>query len=467
MGRKMVILVALMAGLVLVGVGFFWFFHRAPQEFSLTPPQVPIVESPGFTRTEVGTGWGVGTPAQAAELAVTMALDGKKEKSPDFAILFANSGCDLAAILSETRKLLGERTKIYGGTSDYRGLMTNKGYIKTSEESASASPVNGLTIMTVSSPEIKFGVGSASFPGFPSVQEATKAALLQAMASAGKSRAEKPRIILITPTSGAEDNVLRGIEELLGQNVVVLGGTSGGPKFEVCGEREVYEKGLSLAVIYTDLPIGWVFEGGFEVTGLPSGVITKLQDRDIIEIDHRPALEVYDEWLDGKIAKFVNETDNYNKVNDLLVLHPFYRKFTSKSGETFRLFSHPWPQDKTLKGQVIMTSSNLKEGERIYLSQGTWETLLNRVGNLPVQARSQAGDRPGARPIISLGYICAGVMGIIPEGEREKMAYLINYANHNAPFIVPFTWGEQGHLPGIANKHGNLLTSFMVIMEKD
>ena len=43
------------------------------------------------------------------------------------------------------------------------------------------------------------------------------------------------------------------------------------------------------------------------------------------------------------------------------------------------------------------------------------------------------------------------------------MSFLINSANGNGPFITSFTWGEQGHFPGIGNKHGNLLTSLLVI----
>jgi hypothetical protein len=45
--------------------------------------------------------------------------------------------------------------------------------------------------------------------------------------------------------------------------------------------------------------------------------------------------------------------------------------------------------------------------------------------------------------------------------------WLINYANHDAPFIAPFSWGEQGQFPGIGYQHGNLLTSFLVIGEKE
>ena len=77
------------------------------------------------------------------------------------------------------------------------------------------------------------------------------------------------------------------------------------------------------------------------------------------------------------------------------------------------------------------------------------------------------GVAPEWRPLLGIGFVCAGVMRAIPEAEREKMPLLIDYANSQAPFIAPFSWGEQGYFPGVGYKHGNLLTSFLVIGEKE
>ncbi len=68
-----------------------------------------------------------------------------------------------------------------------------------------------------------------------------------------------------------------------------------------------------------------------------------------------------------------------------------------------------------------------------------------------------------SKPLFGIGYICAGVLGTITESERDKIPYLLNYSNNDAPYIAPFTWGEQGYFPGVSNKHGNLCTSFFVI----
>ena len=421
--------------------------------------------------TEVGTGWSANeTPDDAAAEAIGMALEGKAKKNPEFAVIFASSASDLQKILSRARELLGNGTKIYGGTSDSRGVMTDKGFVKVSDQGYEYEMMGGkrgLAVMTVSSDDITFGVGYANFSAYASPREGARQAVIQAISSAGKSLDEKPDVVFITPTKPYEDEAIEGIEEVVGKDTVILGGSAGGPVFGVIGDGKVYESGISLAVIYTDLPVGWVFEGGFDVRGEHSGVVTGVDGRDIQEIDHRPALDVYNEWLDGEVDRLYAENKDPRVVKSLLTLHPLYRKYTTPEGQEYYLFSHPWPTDPEQVGKGVSTSTNIREGERVYLSHGTWEILMNRIGNLPEKARIYAGIGATDKVVFSAGYVCAGVLGTIPEEDREKMPILMNYKNGGSPFIATFTWGEQGQMPGIGNKHGNLLTSFLVIGPKE
>jgi len=470
MMRKIIILCVLVAiaGLIL----FFYLTSEKKEWFELTPQKATarVIENTGIAGTEVGTGWSTNeNPTEAVREAVTMALQGKTQKKPHFAVIFASAGSDIAAILSAARQLLGEDTKIFGGTSDSRAVMTDKGFIKVTQRGyqlAERQGRKGLVVMTVSSKDIVFGVGSANLSAFNSPQEMSQAALLSAIRSAGKSENEPPKTVLISPTIGIEEEVLEGIERILGRNIAVLGGTVGGPDGAVFGQDEIYSEGISLAVIYTELPVGWTFEGGFDVTDRHSGIATKVEGQAIMEIDHQPALEVYNEWLGGEIERLYQQVGRADKVRDLLTLHPLYRKYTSPEGEKYFLFSHPWPKDDRMEDKAIMTSTKIKVGEKLYLSHGTWETLINRIGNLPKNASIHGEIDINSRPILGISFICGGVMGVIPESEREKMSFLINYTNNNAPFIANFTWGEQGYFPGIGNKHGNLLASFIVIGPK-
>lgn len=466
--NKVIIIIVFITILISGGIFLLFLSDFGEKELKLVPKEREVSESVDVPGTEVGTGWSnKENPGEAVKEAITMALKDKENKSPDFAIIFASSGSDLKAILSNAKKLLGDKTKIYGGTSDSRAVMTNKGFIKTVREGYEIKQrERALAIMTITSDDIIFGVGSADLSAYPTAQEASISALRMAINSAGKTTEELPKVILVTPTLGQEEEILEGLEKVVGENIPILGGTAGGPRFGVFGEKGVYSQGVSLVALYTDLPIGWNFEGGFDVRGKHSGTVTKVVGQAIVEIDHKPALEVYDEWLGGQIKNLFNEGVDPGVIRDLLILHPIYRKYNSPAGQDYFLFSHPWPKDETLEDKSVMTSTKLSIGERIYLSHGTWETLINRIEKLPQKAKAQGGIGADKRPILGIGYICAGVMGIIPEEEREKMPFLINYSNKDAPFISNFTWGEQGHFPGICNKHGNLLTSFLVIGEK-
>jgi hypothetical protein len=455
---------------IVVGISLFFLSQGYGEELKLVPKKRTVGSGTTITGTTVGTGWSTKeNPQEAVKEAAEMALEGKKDKIPDFAIIFASSGSDMEAILSKAKELFKNKTKIYGGSSDSRAVMTNKGFAKATDRAYEYAKMEGkrsLAIMTVTSKDIIFGVGSANFADYPSVQEGSKAAILNAIKNAGKSPNELPQAILVTPARGLEEEAIEGIERVVGNNTPILGGTPGGPTFAVFGENKVYEKGVSLAVIYTKFSVGSIFEGGFDVKDPSTGIVTKVDGQAIVEIDNKPALDVYDGWLGGEIGKLCKETVRFDLVRGLLTLHPLYRKYTSSDGKVYSLFSHPWPKDKTLVERSVSTSTKIKVGERIYLSHGTWETLMNRVGNLPKNAKIHGKIDANAKPIFGVGYICAGVMGTMPETERGKMPLMINYTNNDAPFIAPFTWGEQGHFPGIGNKHGNLLTSFLVISDK-
>jgi len=438
------------------------------EPFALAPRGGPPASAQALSHssTTVGTGWSSSDdPRRALGEAAAMALQGKAG-APDFVILFASAGSDAKAIHAAARETFGARTQIFGGTSDSRAVVTDKGLVNVTNrgyELATGEGARGLALMTITSPEIAFGASAVDPTAYSSVREAASVAVLRAVHRAGKTLQDRPKVVLTCPTIGIEDDMLEGIQSVLGRDVIVLGGTAGGPTPAVWGGGDSYEKGFSLALLYTDLTVGWTFEGGFDVTDAHQGRVTAVDGQGIVQIDGRPALDVYDEWLGGEITRLVREVGKLDTVRDLLTLHPIYRRYRSAEGHDLFLFSHPWPKDPTLRDRTVMTSTRIREGETVFLSHGTWETLLNRIGALPKNALVRGGLNVAERPLLGIGFLCGGVMGAIPEVERRKIPILLNYSSNQAPFIANFTWGEQGLLPGIGAKHGNLTTGFLVI----
>ena len=194
---------------------------------------------------------------------------------------------------------------------------------------------------------------------------------------------------------GFEDDALEGISAVAGDHVPLLGGTTGGPKFEVLGGQEVFAQGISLAVIYTKLPLCWVFEGGFEVPDREEeGWLPKWT---ALPFCKSTGARPWTFMMNGWGVKFRNsnkKAQTFRKIKNLMILNPLYRRYTSPDGHNYFLFSHLWPRNQTPQDKSLVTSSKVSLGDEIHLSHGTWERLLNHVGNLPMRARLQCGVAP-------------------------------------------------------------------------
>ena len=413
-----------------------------------------------------GTGCSTaGDTKTAVREAIDMALKQSGKNQADFCIIFASSESDFPSILTETKQILGNKIKIFGGTSGSGRVMTAQRYLKAGIKNDSGTQIDkALAVMTISTKDIVFGTASVNLSDSNAVHDAAATVVKKAIEDAGKKIENKPKVILLYVAKGIEEETVTGIESVTGKDVPIFGGTAGGPKRIVMSNEGAYEKGISVAVIYTDLPVGLSFEAGYDIDGKHSGVVTKVTGQNIEEIDGRPAIDVYNEWLDGEIERLAKkEMKKPAEIEAFLALHPFCRKLTSPEGQDYYLFTRPWPNDPNLVNKFIKTNTKVLPQEKIYLSHGTWDTLMNRMGIVASNAKMQCGIEPEDKPVLVIGVICDGMMGCIPEAEKSKFPYLINYSTGIDCIIGAFTSGEQGHFPGVGNRHGNLATSFFVI----
>lgn len=427
----------------------------------------------GRAITEAGTGWSTSAdPVKAAAEAVAAALDGKSVKHPDFAVLIANAGGPyLEKALAETRRLLGGKTRIYGGSSDSRGLVLDKGFVRGTSTIGYGferpGPEKALALMTVASGEIRFGVGYAEFSPAVSPRDGTKLALLMALKSAGAGAGGRPKAVLVTPSFSDEEAVLAAIKEFFGFDVPVVGGTAGGPVFGIIGDGRVFEKGVSLALLYTGLPVGVVSVTGFKPQEIRSGTLTAVEtngSKTVIRgIDGRPAWTVYNEWLKGEPENVLKTRGNLGALTDYTALNPIFRQFSGKGGQIYYIYSHPLVDRDTIEKKAFYVYSRFRSGEKVYLTSGSWGTVLNTVWAVPDEARRRAGIK---EQIFSIGHICAGLLGAVPEEERDKMRLLLADGTRKSPFLMSFSWGEEGYYPGVGNRHGNLTVTFLTVGKK-
>ncbi|MFN3326346.1 MAG: FIST N-terminal domain-containing protein [Bryobacteraceae bacterium] len=427
-------------------------------EFNLDPQSVRSTAKGGkFGSAEIGFGesYQLDTTLATKEV-LKAALGAEHGPAPEFAVLVISEDLDVSKIYQDITAALGPTTRVFGGGTTV---------VRESEPDDTPSPVPTISLLTVRSEKIRFGVGSASHTAHGGPRQAAQAAARQALATAGKEASEPPRAILASLAGPKPQDALAGIEDIVGKNVPILGG-SVHKETAVFGGSVLHGPAVAVAFLYTSLPVGWVFEAGYDTTLPQSGVITELRGSELVAIDGRPAWQVYDEWLDGRLEKLAERGQAALwEILDVLALNPIYQRVETADGQVRFVFTHPTVFDNKVADRRIYVGTPLQVGDRIHLSHGTWELLLNRIGTLPRTAKVRGGFGVDTRPILGFGHICAGVMSVVPKQEKPKVPHLLNYAMEGTPAAYMFTIGEQGFYPGIGNKHANLSTSFLVIGE--
>ena len=436
-------------GVVVVGV---LLLSAGCVEKEVLVPAAPE-EKPGEGMfASVGCGWSVNDDESIAVAeAVSSVRAQLGGKPPEFAILFSTVGYDSDTVLREVRRLL-PGVPVYGGTSCL-AVQTREGFHTGAKGS--------LALLAVAAEDITFGVGGVSIDDFSSAKAAGKAAIQAAIDATGEEGT--PKLVLITGSVGHEEELLAGIEEVIGKDVPVLGGSAGDNtitgEWKQFANEHVYSNGISLAVIYTDLKVGWAYEAGY-LRSEGRGTITRAEGRTIYEIDNRAAAEVYNEWTGGTVV--AEELETGGSILSDASYYPL-AKVIKKEGQEYTLSIHPLSINAT--DHSLEVFANVEEGDKVMLMHGDWELLLNRALTTPTKALESESL---SREDVTFGIytFCAGSMLAIPEDERPKMPGLVQTAIGDAPFIGTFTFGEQGHIRGVGNLHGNLVNSMIVFTEK-
>ncbi|OPX24737.1 MAG: hypothetical protein B1H04_01525 [Planctomycetales bacterium 4484_123] len=398
-----------------------------------------------------GYGWSV-RPGTLKALTDALKPMQQAPAEPDITFVFYSAGHNPEAVAKALRRLPGGSRRMCGWSSD-RGVIAPDGY--------HASPDGVVGVLSFRLPGLRAGVGSAEFDETDSPGSSAALALRRAIQDAGMQPGDsQPRMIVMSTTyHGYEELVLKALDAETGGAVPIMGGTAAGnpakglPQGAVIANGKALRKGLVISVFYSGRPFRWAFRGGFIRTS-KSGLVTAVEakGRVIREIDGRPALDVYDEWSGGRVAEAIRAGIDMNTFTGL---YPLCRMLGSGNA-AHNLFVHVWPAPDAAVSRSLVASARVAEGDEVYFSEGSWNILLNHIGALARDAKADRAEVPlGA----ALFICCEAVLKNIPAQQRNQISYLLNKSLGDAPWIGPFTWGEQGNFPGVGNYHGNVLTS--------
>ena len=405
----------------------------------------------------------------AVSEAITMAKNGLGNESPRFAYVVLTSRVtqeDNNDTADEIRRQLGSDVKTVGLTTKL-GVITNDG-IHIGQNGS-------IGILLVASKNITFGVGEVDLDSFNSSEEAGRTAIKHAINDAG-NLSYPPNITLYIGTTrrGDDMRILDGIADIIGDDSPVVGGSASDD--EVSGlwmqftHKKSYDNGLIVVAIYTDLGTGWGFETGYKLTD-NTGIATSSDGYLISEINNRPALDVYDEWVNGELyqkvdaGEFDDENGNisFDLIKKFTLLNPIARVMRTEDGRIGHYTVSPIPNSEDVVSKKLRVFAEIQQGWEIALYRGTWQTHMNRVETIPNDALERAGIDPG-EGMFGIMQFCNGLRSQIPEEEFEKVPAITDDILGGVPFIGAITGGEHGPLYEIGrNVNANLIECMVVV----
>jgi len=287
-------------------------------------------------------------------------------------------------------------------------------------------------------------------------QPDVRALLRRAIADGGRP-GELPQLVLLHTSPGLEEVVLAGIDAEFGATVPVVGGSAADDgvagQWQLCWDEGEGSQGCVLAVLYPDCQLAFQFHSGYVPTEC-RGIITGIDGREVLTIDHEPAARVYGRWTERAtpwpVGPILRET----------TLSPLARQVGMLDDLPYYKLSHP-EAVTAREGLRLFTETRL--GERLQLMYSSQEGLLQRSLNA-VHIEPEYGMAGNVQPLGALVVFCAGCRLALGERLGDVVAQFGQRLG-DIPFITPFTFGEQGRLPHGELAHGNLMVSSVIFLE--
>ncbi|NPB03481.1 MAG: hypothetical protein GXO39_03575 [Thermotogae bacterium] len=278
--------------------------------------------------------------------------------------------------------------------------------------------------------------------------------LTQEVAQRIKREVKKPDMLMIFPTLGLEERVVRTLDKEFNSKVRIFGGTAADNDFSgdwwIFANGQKTSSGAVIVAFRSNSPILSTFHAGYILTK-NSGIVTRATHPEsggthIYEIDGKPATEVYASWLKER-GFDIEEVIAKGGIIPFEVagLNPIARKF----GRDI-VVSHVF--EVLPKENALLILSYIEEGEMVYHATATDSFLVSRTAVTVKKSLEDYLEVMGG-----ILVYCAGC--IVPIKDRlNEIAKIYRRMVKNAPFVGAATYGEQGSLivgGRIMNFHAN------------
>lgn len=383
--------------------------------------------------TVAGTGQSVKREAKAAGAeAAEQAAQGLHGATASLAIVFATCGYSQEEVLDAVRQRL-PGALLVGCSAE--GVIAHH----TSHEHEHA-----VTVMAVASSQMRFA--GYQIEGY-SVDSKARAQELAAMISKDGTSDLVGVVLLPDGLTGDCTLLLSELQQLLGRNVGIVGGTSADAMemkrtYQYCGTRIASDSVVALAIRGRG-QLRFAVSHGCEPIGLDR-VVTKADGSWVYSIDDLPAWQVLKEYLG-------EDTEDLNADG---IAHVCLGEQTNEKAPGFDsplIIRVPLKLDKE-NGALFFPGGGFTNGKRIRLTRRD-PTRVRRSAENTAKLIASWGD--GAKPALMLQFDCAGrgrvLFGTCVADEIVKP--LQQQLGDNVPWVGFHTYGEIAPLEQQARYH--------------
>ena len=340
----------------------------------------------------IGTGFSVkSNTSNAMQEAYENLLREMGGVAPQVCLCLLTSNHSGAEAVKSFTEISGGSTLLAGGTSS-RGVMTEKGFHSRDN---TALALWGLRDDHASPP---VGVGGRPLGTDPC--RAAREAAQDALASLNM----EPDLIWLMGVPGHEEELLRGIDEVTGGKVPVVGGSAAdndvkGEWYTLCN-GDVFAEGIVVVAFRSSDACVPVFDSAYTPSSR-SAIITAVGEdsRKILELNGQPAAELYDQWTGGSISS-VLQSGVGGDILSLTTLQPLGRKMVGGSSQSYQLL-HP---DMVTKDGGLSLFANVEVGDELTLMVSSKANVVADLSNCVTRALLKRADFSQQRIQSLLGF---------------------------------------------------------------
>jgi hypothetical protein len=338
-----------------------------------------------------------------------------------------------------------EPADLLAGIRDVAGDVPIIG-CSTHGEIAPDGPRDGTVVVTA------FGGSglSVSTAATENITDRQREAGAEVAACAGDVPEDGAHRVLILLTDGlarGQEEVLRGVYDVLGASMPLFGGAAADGRrmtgtYQLHG-TDILRNGVVAAAITSDGPIGIGVRHGWRKAG-EAMIVTESVGGRVQRLDDEPALDVYLDRL-GAPPEVYNDQATFSRWT---LTRPL--GIQRRSGVEARNLSH----DVDFAGRSIGGGGNISQGALTWALEGDSDSVLEAVSAACQDAVEALG---GVEPVGLLTLSCAGCRAVLGDDGIRAEANRISAEAKGAPFAGFYTQGEIARTRGVNGFHNQTL----------